>query len=172
MSLLHKPLSYTVGQNNKELQISLNEVAYLCLTAAKDFSAAKHFQTHPALLGRRYNRPTIDSLQRGDFVDMEMKMNEVFQISSLKPVFNNYLVTLYQMTKFWLCQNYLQRTISTKIKWCNFFLDTVENMVGKEKMLNTSTCICFFFSRNVFYFCRDFQYKFAQLFSIMSRCAS
>jgi len=38
---------------------------------AKRFNAAEHFKTHPALLGRRFNRPTIQKLKRGDFVDME-----------------------------------------------------------------------------------------------------
>ncbi|XP_060561010.1 probable U3 small nucleolar RNA-associated protein 11, partial [Ruditapes philippinarum] len=35
---------------------------------AKNFDAAKHFRTHPALVGRRFNRPTLESLQNGEFV--------------------------------------------------------------------------------------------------------
>ncbi|KAL5009601.1 hypothetical protein ScPMuIL_011906 [Solemya velum] len=35
---------------------------------AKQFDAAKHFDTHPALLGRKYNRPTMETLQKGALI--------------------------------------------------------------------------------------------------------
>lgn len=38
---------------------------------AKKFDAAAHFRTHPALVGRRFNRPTIESLQNGEFEDID-----------------------------------------------------------------------------------------------------
>lgn len=38
---------------------------------AKTFDAAKHFHTHPALVGRRFNRPTLESLQSGEFADID-----------------------------------------------------------------------------------------------------
>ncbi|RKO96002.1 putative u3 small nucleolar RNA-associated protein 11, partial [Caulochytrium protostelioides] len=34
--------------------------------AAASFDAAKHFNTHPSLLGRSWNRPTMDQLTQGD----------------------------------------------------------------------------------------------------------
>ncbi|XP_045198862.2 probable U3 small nucleolar RNA-associated protein 11 [Mercenaria mercenaria] len=38
---------------------------------ARNFDAAKHFGTHPALVGRRFNRPTMESLQGGEFADID-----------------------------------------------------------------------------------------------------
>ncbi|KAL4233442.1 UTP11-like [Mactra antiquata] len=39
---------------------------------AKEFNAAEHFKTHPALVGRRFNRPTMESLQSGQFADLNI----------------------------------------------------------------------------------------------------
>ncbi|XP_052810691.1 probable U3 small nucleolar RNA-associated protein 11 [Mya arenaria] len=38
---------------------------------AKKFDAAKYFNTHPALVGRKHNRPTLEALQRGDFANLD-----------------------------------------------------------------------------------------------------
>lgn len=45
------------------------------------FDAAKHFQTHPSLLSRQYNRPTLESLRRGDFKGVD---EEALQVVSKK----------------------------------------------------------------------------------------
>ncbi|KAH3739857.1 probable U3 small nucleolar RNA-associated protein 11 [Dreissena polymorpha] len=47
----------------------------------KKFDVAKHFNTHPALLGRKYNRPTLESLQSGGFADMD---DEALQAATSK----------------------------------------------------------------------------------------
>jgi len=40
-------------------------------STARKFDAAKYFNTHPALLCRKHNRPTMEALQRGDFADID-----------------------------------------------------------------------------------------------------
>lgn len=38
---------------------------------AKNFNAAEYFHTHPSLVRRRFNRPTIETLQSGELADID-----------------------------------------------------------------------------------------------------
>ena len=45
----------------------MNSALFYFFIAAANFDTAKHLNTHPALLGRTFNRPRLDTLQKQQF---------------------------------------------------------------------------------------------------------
>lgn len=61
----------------------------------KEFDAAKYFGTHPSLVNRRFNRPSLENLKklelRGNLNEADLKVSELTLILELKRDFITFL---------------------------------------------------------------------------------
>ena len=71
--------------------IHVQLILILLSFTVKEFDAAKYFGTHPSLVNRRFNRPSLENLKklelRGNLNEADLKVSELTLILELKREF-------------------------------------------------------------------------------------